>query len=71
MPKRRRKLLSLSLVDNHFTEGKITRLALTSNYTLHLVISISVGITGGGLLRVYSCSYGVANRCRFKEVAGA
>ena len=26
---------------------------------------ISVGFTGGGLLRVYSCSDVVANRCRF------
>jgi hypothetical protein len=25
----------------------------------------SVSITRGGLLRVYSCSYSVANRCRF------
>jgi hypothetical protein len=32
---------------------------------LATLVLYSVGFTGGGLLRVYSCSDVVANRCRF------
>ena len=34
-------------------------------YYVNFLVSLSVSFTGGGLLRVYSCSDVVANRCRF------
>jgi hypothetical protein len=47
VPKRRRKLLSLiSLADNHYTEGKNTRLALIADWMFPPVIDIRYLIRG-------------------------